>query len=87
MSWATTKKARESGDQVPLPKTFTTRKGALQIYVGPEDLDSDEEEGYELKPKYVQIKRPHGKELIDLSLKLGTMERLAMSVLQFGDEV
>jgi hypothetical protein len=78
-------------DGIPLPKTYTTRQGALQLYVGPDDLeddDSDEDEDkYMLKPKYVEIKRPHGQELIDLSLKLGTMERLAMSVLQFGDEV
>lgn len=83
-------------DGIPLPKTYTTRKGALQLYVGPEDLEDEDTEAedsekkddsYALKPKYVEIKRPHGQELINLSLRLGTMERLAMSVLQFGDNV
>ena len=55
--------------------------------MGPDDIGDEEYEGLELKPKYVQIKRPQGKELIDLSLKLGTMGRFARSVLQFGDEV
>ncbi|XP_053396248.1 calponin homology domain-containing protein DDB_G0272472-like isoform X8 [Mercenaria mercenaria] len=95
MSWATAKRSREPTlDGIPLPKTYTTRKGALQLYVGPDDLEDDDEDddndvkedGYALKPKYVEIKRPNGQELIDLSLKLGTMERLAMSVLQFGDQ-
>jgi hypothetical protein len=95
MSWVNHKRSREPTlDGIPLPKTYTTRKGALQLYVGPDDLEDDDEDaeeeeetGYALKPKYVEIKRPHGQELINLSLKLGTMERLAMSVLQFGDQV
>ncbi|KAL4233137.1 hypothetical protein ACF0H5_007822 [Mactra antiquata] len=96
MSYTPSKRSREpTADGIPLPKTYTTRKGALQLFVGPDDLDDDEDadnddendgEQYPLKPKYVQIKRPQGQELIDLSLKLGTMERLAMSVLQYGDE-
>ena len=75
-------------DSMSVPKTLTTRKGALQIYVAPEDMDyEDEDQGLELRPKYVPVSRPHGQELIDLSLRLGTMGRLALSVLQFGDQV
>ncbi|XP_052810520.1 trichohyalin-like isoform X5 [Mya arenaria] len=94
MSYAPTRRSREpTSDGIPLPRTLTTRKGALQIYVAPDDLEDIEGvglagdgDGLELRPKYVQVRHPHGKELIDLSLKLGTMERLALSVLQFGDQ-
>ena len=74
-----------------LPKTYTTRKGALQLYVASfdDEYDSENDEEYDryaLRPEY-QIKHTAGQELIDLSLKLGTMGRLAMSVLNFGDQV
>ncbi|KAK3096631.1 hypothetical protein FSP39_001897 [Pinctada imbricata] len=68
--------------QVNLPKTFLTRKGALMLFTAPET----EEEGLELKaqPRYVRGHR--AKNLIDTSLKLGTIDRLALSILQYGDE-
>lgn len=62
-----------------LPKTYLTRKGALLLFTaadGPPEKDH-------VRPRK-QRKRKQ-QELIDLSLKLGTLERLSLSVLQYGD--
>ncbi|KAK7494360.1 hypothetical protein BaRGS_00014463 [Batillaria attramentaria] len=63
-----------------LPKTFLTRKGALLLFTAPEGLPEKDH----VKPRGIRRKRKQ-QELIDLSLKLGTLERLQLSVLQYGD--
>lgn len=60
------------------------------MFVGPdyEEEDTKQDERMPLRPMYSQLRRQFTKqELVDLSLKLGTLERLTKSVLQFGDEV
>ena len=91
MSWAGTRplSRQHTEGSISLPKTYSTRKGALQLFVGPEyEEDQKEDERLPLRPMYSQLRRQFTKqELVDLSLKLGTLERLSKSVLQFGDEV
>ena len=91
MSWAGTRPvSRQYTDSsLSLPKTYSTRKGALQLFVGPEyEEESKEEDRLPLRPMYSQLRKHFTKqELVDLSMKLGTLERLTKSVLQFGDEV
>ncbi|XP_055890187.1 polyamine-modulated factor 1-binding protein 1-like isoform X2 [Biomphalaria glabrata] len=69
------------GGHLDLPKTYLTRKGALMLFTAP-----DEEPKESLK--YVQPNRKikRHKNIIDLSLKLKTLERLSLSILQFGDK-
>ena len=57
--------------------------------MGPEYEDEPREENrLPLRPMYSQLRKHFTKqELMDLSMKLGTLERLTKSVLQFGDEV
>ena len=92
MSWAGPHpiSRQHTDSSISLPKTYTTRKGALQLFVGPEDEldDNKADERLPLKAMYSQLRRQFTKqELVDLSMKLGTLERLTKSVLQFGDEV
>ena len=90
MSWAGTRpiSRQHTEGSIALPKTYSTRKGALQLFVGPDDEPEEKNEQMPLKPMYSQLRRQFTKqELVDLSLKLGTIERLTKSVLQFGDEV
>ena len=89
MSWAGTRPLSRQNTEgsVALPKTYSTRKGALQLFVGP-DVEPEEKTNQPLKPMYSQLRRQFTKqELVDLSLKLGTIERFTKSVLQYGDEV
>ncbi|XP_059154052.1 trichohyalin-like [Physella acuta] len=64
-----------------LPKTYLTRKGALMLFTSNEDIPLEPPPVPTLKRK-----RHKNRDLIDLSLKLRTLERLSMSVLQFGDK-
>ncbi|CAL1546119.1 unnamed protein product [Lymnaea stagnalis] len=64
-----------------LPKTFLTRKGALILFTAPDELPVEPPRSPRLRRK-----RHKQKDFIDLSLKLRTLERLSLSVLQFGDK-
>ncbi|XP_076077129.1 uncharacterized protein LOC143047767 isoform X2 [Mytilus galloprovincialis] len=77
--------SRENSDsQMNLPKTFLTRKGALMLFAADEgELDSLTSRT-DVQPRVMRIRKPV--DVIDTSLKLGTMDKLAMSVLQFGEE-
>ncbi|CAG2241127.1 unnamed protein product [Mytilus edulis] len=77
--------SRENSDsQMNLPKTFLTRKGALMLFAADEgELDSLTSRA-DVQPRVMRIRKPV--DVIDTSLKLGTMDKLAMSVLQFGEE-
>ena len=78
--------SRENSDaQMNLPKTFLTRKGALLLFAASEEEDELLQEQAGLHPKFMRIRKPV--DVIDSSLKLGTLDKLAMSVLQFGEEV
>ncbi|XP_070189740.1 apical junction molecule ajm-1-like isoform X2 [Littorina saxatilis] len=63
-----------------LPKTFLTRKGALLLFAAPDAAPQKDHMRTRISRK------PKKQELIDLSLKLGTLERLSLSVLQYGDQ-
>nr|XP_034331508.1 golgin subfamily A member 6-like protein 1 isoform X12 [Crassostrea gigas] len=65
-----------------LPKTYLTKKGALMLFTAPKD-DQELDESYG-SPKVVKTHRV--KKLLDSSLKIGSLDRLAMSILQYGDE-
>lgn len=65
-----------------LPKTYLTRKGALMLFTAPKD-DQELDESFG-SPKVVKTHRV--KKLLDSSLKIGSLDRLAMSILQYGDE-
>ncbi|XP_011419996.3 calponin homology domain-containing protein DDB_G0272472 isoform X6 [Magallana gigas] len=65
-----------------LPKTYLTKKGALMLFTAPKD-DQELNESYG-SPKVVKTHRV--KKLLDSSLKIGSLDRLAMSILQYGDE-
>ncbi|XP_005098661.1 rootletin [Aplysia californica] len=67
--------------QLHIPKTYLTRKGALVLFTGPERVPQEAK-----KTPRVQKKKQRHKDVLDLSLKLKTMERLSLSVLQFGDK-
>ena len=69
--------------QLHIPKTYLTRKGALVLFSGP---GVQQAEAPKKTPRGAPRKKRH-KDLIDCSLKLRTLERLSMSVLQFGDKV
>ncbi|XP_025097466.1 uncharacterized protein LOC112565850 [Pomacea canaliculata] len=62
-----------------LPRTYLTRKGPLLLFTAPENTSEKKQPPQTLPKKLNQQK------LIDLSLKLGTLERLTLSVLQYGD--
>lgn len=64
-----------------LPRTYLTRKGPLLLFTAPENTSEKKQPPQTLPKKLNQQK------LIDLSLKLGTLERLTLSVLQYGDMV
>ena len=64
-----------------LPKTYLTRKGALLLFSA---TDAPPEKDH-MRPRLPRKRKQQ--ELIDLSLKLGTLERLSLSVLQYGDQV
>ncbi|XP_071113328.1 titin homolog isoform X2 [Haliotis cracherodii] len=66
--------------KLDLPKTFLTRKGALLLFTAPDDSEQTN------VPSQRFHRRQKGKQLIDLSLKLGTLDRLCKSVLQYGGE-
>lgn len=71
--------------QMNLPKTYLTKKGALVLFSAPENeldsktLQSDSKPRFRVSRKQVDT--------IDTSLKLGTMDKLVMSVLDFGEDV
>ncbi|XP_064612038.1 apical junction molecule-like [Liolophura sinensis] len=68
---------------IALPKTYLTRKGALLLFSSPE------EEEYNPLRGFSQQYQPRGinkDNLIDLSLNIGTLQRLTSSVLQYGDK-
>ncbi|XP_076445454.1 uncharacterized protein LOC143283170 isoform X2 [Babylonia areolata] len=75
---------REDGC-LDLPKTFLTRKGALLLFTAP-DAPPEKDRGVALTRRPAVTRKRKQQELIDLSLKLGTLERLSMSVLQYGDQ-
>ena len=80
--------SRENSDaQMNLPKTFLTRKGALMLFSAPEDEEESLTPSRSVgpRPRYMRLRK--SADLIDTSLKLGTMDKLAMSVLQYGEEV
>ncbi|XP_056015841.1 apical junction molecule-like isoform X5 [Ostrea edulis] len=65
-----------------LPKTYLTKKGALMLFTAPkEEQELDEANG---NPKKVKMHRV--KKLLDSTLQMGSLDRLAMSILQYGDE-
>ncbi|RUS88389.1 hypothetical protein EGW08_003845, partial [Elysia chlorotica] len=66
-----------------IPKTFVTRKGALVLFAAPADIPQEPMKSPAQTPRR---RRRRPKSVIDLSLKLKTLERLSMSVLQFGDQ-
>ena len=70
--------------RLDIPKTFVTRKGALMLFTAPEDTP---QEPLKTPTPTPRRRRRKPKSVIDLSLKLKTLERLSMSVLQFGDQV
>ncbi|KAH9525112.1 hypothetical protein Btru_000349 [Bulinus truncatus] len=69
------------GGHLDLPKTYLTRKGALMLFTAPDEESSESLEC--IRPK-TKIRKQ--KKLIDLSLKLKTLERLSLSILQFGEK-
>ena len=66
-----------------LPKTFLTKKGALMLFTAPKDDDQEVDESSG-NPRVVRTQRV--KKILDSSLKIGSLDRLAMSILQYGDE-
>ncbi|XP_061169189.1 calponin homology domain-containing protein DDB_G0272472-like [Saccostrea echinata] len=68
--------------KVDLPKTYLTKKGALMLFTAPKD-DEELEEAYG-DPRIAKMHRE--KKLLDSSLKIKSLDRLAMSILQYGDE-
>lgn len=66
--------------QMNLPKTYLTKKGALVLFTAPED----EDDWFDERPRFMISRKQT--DLIDTSLKLGTLDKLAMSVLEFGEE-
>ncbi|XP_052102974.1 golgin subfamily A member 6-like protein 22 isoform X4 [Mytilus californianus] len=77
--------SRENSDsQMNLPKTFLTRKGALMLFAADEDELDSLPSKTDVHPRLMRIRKPV--DVIDTSLKLGTMDKLTMSVLQFGEE-
>ncbi|GFO40240.1 translation initiation factor if-2, partial [Plakobranchus ocellatus] len=66
-----------------IPKTFVTRKGALVLFTAPDDTP---QEPLKTPTPTPRRRRRKPKSVIDLSLKLKTLERLSLSVLQFGDQ-
>ena len=80
--------SRENSDaKMNLPKTFLTRKGALMLFSAPENEEESliPSRSAGPRPRYMRLRK--SADLIDTSLKLGTMDKLAMSVLQYGEEV
>jgi len=72
--------------QLAIPKTYLTRKGALLLFSSPNDTVRNEEgdSGLLSRQKMAQINKLNVAELCN---KLGTMERLSLSILQYGDQV
>jgi hypothetical protein len=72
----------DQNSKYDLPKTYLTKKGALMLFTAPkEEQEFDEFSG---SPKKVKMQRV--KKLLDASLQIGSLDRLAMSILQYGDE-
>ncbi|XP_074650867.1 uncharacterized protein LOC141905743 isoform X3 [Tubulanus polymorphus] len=63
-----------------LPKTNLTRKGALLLFVAPEKVP-----GLTETEKQFMRKRLQNMNMIELNEKIGTIQRLGQSVLQYGD--
>lgn len=78
--------SREGTDtQMTLPKTYLTKKGALVLFAAPEEETDTPTLQSGSKTRFRVCKTPV--DAVDTSLKLGTMDKLVMSVLDFGEEV
>lgn len=70
--------------QLQLPKTYITRKGSLLLFTAPEE-DLQTERNSLRKKIYTKLAK--GTNSSDFIQSLGTLERLSLSILKFGDEV
>lgn len=70
--------------QIQLPKTYITRKGALLLFTAPENELQTERNSFRQKLYNKLVKSSNSNDFIQ---RLGTLERLSLSILKFGDEV
>ena len=77
-----TYRGEKSDGELVLPKTYTTRKGALVLFTpGGEELSLSLSQQKQLSKDFLKANQ------VDLSAKFGSLTRFAHSVLTFGDEV
>ncbi|XP_069130984.1 calponin homology domain-containing protein DDB_G0272472-like isoform X2 [Argopecten irradians] len=73
-----------SDGKLNIPKTFTTRKGALILFSSQEDVDNTGSVSRSSSRQKSALSKKFN--AIETCSALGTLDRLSLSVLQYGDE-